>query len=337
MSQPLRTFAPVFESQEIKNAMLSFETKWLSRHDPPEQSQLYHYTTIVGLQGIIKDRAIWFGHVTSLNDRLEMQYGQDLIANVIREHIEKEKRQDIRNFLQNLLTNVQVFGKAMHEMFVACFCQSGNLLSQWRGYANSGGGYCLGFEILPRTRITYDIKHIADGTPPLLRKIIYNENEQGNLIKEYIDKICEAAKKALDVEFKDRITDPPSFASTVIGFQAASILLDMVISFKHPAFEQEEEWRMVRVMLDNQQPEYLQFRQSPGGLVPYRPTYIYNIDDKADSIFPLRTIGFGPMLEPVRTRSAIKLLMQNIASDQHPIKVLPSNVNIKESGYSLRN
>ena len=43
----------------------------------------------------------------------------------------------------------------------------------------------------------------------------------------------------------------------------------------------------------------LQFRESNDGLIPYRPTYIYDVKEIAQPQFPLRSISFGPHSIPV--------------------------------------
>jgi hypothetical protein len=334
MPKPLYLFTPEFESQEINKATNTFNKKWLEKHIPVKK-ELYHYTTLNGLQGIIKERALWFSHVSSLNDRLEIQYGRELIVNIIRDFVVREEREDIRLFLQNLLTTVQFFSKAWFETFVACFCESSNLLSQWRGYANKDGGYCLGFEFSSSTRTASDVHDLNIGKDIILRKIIYTGENQSNLVKEYIENICQAAKKALDDELAGRYPDSKTYVPGVIAFQASNILFDLLICFKHSAFFSEEEWRMVLLIAEHHQPEYLRFRESLSGLIPYRSTHIYNVEEDKMLMFPLRMIGIGPMLEPVRTCSAIKLLIRNIASDQHPIKLIPHHIEITEAGYSL--
>ena len=117
--------------------------------------------------------------------------------------------------------------------------------------------------------------------------------------------------------------------------QAANLFLDMLISFKHNAFTEEKEWRLIRVTAEYFQPESLKFRETDGVLVPYRPTHIFDEKEKGNLQFPLCCIIFGPSLEPIRTRSAIELLLHNIAADNHAIKLVPT-VQIKGAGYSLR-
>ena len=136
--------------------MDSFNSHWLTKHDLAEGSHLYHYTTLSGMRGILKDRALWYGHASSLNDPMEMQYGREIISNVLNDAMKRQEQEDIRVFQTRLLAEVEAFGKNMFHTFVACFCDSGNLLSQWREYGDRGGGYCLGFAFSSATRFESD-------------------------------------------------------------------------------------------------------------------------------------------------------------------------------------
>jgi hypothetical protein len=46
---------------------------------------IYHYTTLAGFQGIVRDRAIWASDVRTMNDRSEIAYG----LGVIRRSVER--------------------------------------------------------------------------------------------------------------------------------------------------------------------------------------------------------------------------------------------------------
>jgi hypothetical protein len=333
-SRPHYLHNPSVVTPEITEIEESFLAKWLPTHNPAEKSQLYHYTTLNGMQGILNDRSLWLGHIGCLNDRLEIQYGQTTMREVLQDAVERETSEPLRVFIRNILIHIQAFANnSLHHTFVGCFCESGNLLSQWRGYAHRGEGYCLGFEFSSATRIVSDIKKLDAGMEPYLRKVIYDEKLQRALVQDYLSGVLGAAKRGLS-SGRNPFPDDSTYAA-VMAIQAAGILLDMLLCFKHPAFESENEWRLVRVTADDYEPEGLKFREATGELIPYRPMHIYDQEDKKEPSFPLRSIGFGPMLEPGRTRSTIQLLLHHIAADQHSIKLTP-HLQIYGAGYSLR-
>lgn len=326
---PLYLLNPVFNTPTMQEAIDSFLPLWLDRHQPVHNSELFHYTTLPGMRGILTERAIWCGHASTLNDPLEIQYGRHIVTDIISEAMKSEESQDVRIFLSKLSVEVESFGKNLLHAFMACFCESGNLLSQWRVYADRGGGYCLGFQFASTTLIASGLKTLDEATPPFLRQVIYEEKTQRDLVHKYLSRITAAAKKA----FASATHDKP-YQAAVMAMQAANVVLDMIVSFKHPAFIEEREWRLIRVTSESHEPESLRFREVGGQLVPYKATHIFD-REAGQLLFPLRSITFGPSLEPVRTYSAIELLLHHVAADRHPI-MLSTTPEIRGAGYSMR-
>lgn len=340
-SQPLYLMSSASPTKEVQEAMDSYHSLWLAKHDLSEGSHLYHYTTLSGMRGILKDRALWYGHASSLNDPMEIQYGKKIISDVLNNVMKQQDQAEVRAFHMALLAQVEAFGKNMFHAFVVCFCESGNLLSQWREYADRGGGYCLGFAFSSATRFESDLGILGEGNSPYLRKVIYDEDEQRELVRRYVDAVCGAAKKALDRLSATPCSDQsislsPAVIMTRMAMHAVNVLLDMLLCFKHVAFKEEKEWRLVRVTREDYQPENLQFRETAHGLVPYRPTHIYDRQEDGQPQFPLRSISFGPTLDSVRTCAAINLLLHHTAKDQHPIALpSPYQIDITDPGYKL--
>jgi len=325
--RPLYLFKPEFLTDEISAAEDSFLGKWLSLHNPPDH--LYHYTTLKGMQGILKNRSLWLGHVRCLNDPSEVQYGKKIMSRIMTAELERADNETVRVFLRHMLIHIHALASnSMHDPFVGCFCESDNLLSQWQGYADRGGGFNLGFEFSSATRIASNIKKLEEEKEPYLRKVIYDEKQQNELVQEYLRIVVTAAKEALNKGGLDEGT------VAIVAVQAVSVFLDMLLCFKHPAFECENEWRMLRVLRNDVEPESLRFRSASGELIPYRPTHIYDEVETREPTLPLRSIRFGPMLEPERTRSTIRLMLQQIAADRHTITV-NAHIPVLDAGYFL--
>ncbi len=203
--------------------MDSFLPVWLKKHKPSEDSRFFHYTTLSGLRGILNHRALWCGHISTFNDPLEIQYGKNLIIDVLNHAMEQEEHQEVRNLLRSVLISVQAFGEQLHDVFAACFCESGSLLSQWRAYANRGGGYSLEFQFSSNTQITSNIDKPDDWKFPFLRRVIYNENDQRSLVKQYLDSIVAGSKKVF------KTGHPHASPAAVMALQAVNVLIDMLI------------------------------------------------------------------------------------------------------------
>ena len=321
--------SPAIERQPIRKAEEIFLKTWLAEHEFDENARLFHYTNLDGLRGIISDRALWFSHIRTLNDPLEIEYGIRILADEINASIEDESGEDARAFLRKLLQNVKGITTKVHDVFVACFCQSGNLLSQWRTYADKGGGYCLGFQFSERTELapaggSHDQRKLI-----FLRRVIYCERTQRALVQKYLNSVIQAAK----IVFRDELgsvseDDRAGVHAQIMAMQASNILLDMVFCFKHNAFEEELEWRLVRATMTGHEPEGVKFRAAGPELVPYRSMQLFDVEENDALDFPLRAINFGPSLDPERTRSGIDLYMRHVAADRHPIAIQRDRVAV---------
>lgn len=316
--------------------METFHKKWLPIHEMGESHILFHYTTLAGLKGILENRALWCTHSCCLNDPQEILYGQQIVEDIIIDQMQKENRNDIQVFLKKLLVQTRAFHTNMLHVFLACFCESENLLSQWRGYTDNGKGYSVGINFSETTTITSDLSNLKQKRKLFLRKVIYDQNKQHELVSEYIHGSTNAAKKTFDVNDSIIHEEKSMNHAAIMAIQAANDIFDMILSFKHPAFKSEQEWRLIRVRSEDHQPKELKFRETSSGITPYISTLIFDLSEENKPSFPLHSIHFSPMLEPIRTRAAIELLVHHIASNSHPIELKAPLVQISGSGYNLR-
>lgn len=329
---PLNLFSPSYSTPELEATIESFLQTWSNEHSLEEGVELFHYSTLSGIQSILEERALWFGHATSFNDPLEIKYGKEIIREELTKMMETENDPELRSFLNGMLINISAFDLFIHHPFVACFCESGELLSQWRAYAEQGGGYALGFKFSSKTRISPCPSDLSYTMLPVLRKVIYDENRQRNLVCEYLKLITKTSREALKEKRHEA-------QSNIMAMQAVNLLLDMMLTFKHSAFDEEKEWRLIRATRKDFQPENLQFRRSNNNLVPYRSTYVFDELEKQSEgikyVFPLNSIVFGPSLDVIRTRASLELLHQKIMTENHQIMV-NKLLQIKGCGYTLR-
>ncbi|MGQ1796999.1 DUF2971 domain-containing protein [Kocuria oceani] len=101
---------------------------------------LYHYTNTEGLMGIVGNKEIWATDVRYLNDKSELMVMLDFMQQRWGEKIESIEIAEMITPLKQA-----IFSSRESSVFVSCFCEEGDLLSQWRGYG-SPGGYSLGFD-----------------------------------------------------------------------------------------------------------------------------------------------------------------------------------------------
>ena len=119
---------------------------------------------------------------------------------------------------------------------------------------------------------------------------------QGNgVVQEYLKGVTDAVRVALASDNYAPIGDHRA-SLLMMAIQSANIIYDMLMCFKHPAFESENEWRLVRAIRGDLEPHWIHFRESSGELIPYRPMHIYDTVEGASPSFPVRSVDSAPRL-----------------------------------------
>jgi len=304
---------------------------WLNEHSADDPLELFHYTNLDGLKGIIGSRSLRCTHAFATNDPLEIQYGKELVEEVMSEvSAEADSDESIR-FLNTLKMQVTNFGELFHHPFIACFCVSGSLLSQWRAYGSNGGGYCLGFHFTDLVESTARPVEPFNTRQIFLRRVIYQRDKQKELVGNYLRTILTAVKAEMDKWEEGGMER--QLAGSYLAMQCGNTLLDMVMCFKHEAFQEENEWRLVKITEARLDPDLLRFRERNDSLIPFREVHFF---DGPSRTFPLKSIHFGPSHEPRSTGTALELFVHNEATRDHSISIIPTDVNISGAGFSLR-
>ncbi len=118
----------------------------------PTRSLIFHYTTVDGLRGIIERNYLQASSAYFLNDSSEITYGSRVVCDALKEWQSKNRYRraplaiQLARELQELFARDVPGETRMRPVYVACFCEDDNLLSQWRAYGQAGG-YSLGFRM----------------------------------------------------------------------------------------------------------------------------------------------------------------------------------------------
>lgn len=331
-AKPVYLMNPTNPIREIHVAEESFNKKWLALHSYSDEKIFYHYTNLEGLTGIIKTRSFWFSHNCALNDPKENEYSQKIINSILENTLNKlSDDEDKSSFFKYIKDNLSFFRSQFYDTYLSCFCEKENLLSQWRGYSNYGMGLNIGILINNSTKYIHSLNDIKDETYIVLRRVIYREDEQQSLITEYFDELINALNYAKnnnpDYNEKSWIAQA--------ALQAANILFDVVNTFKNPAFEEENEWRLIKVKSTNTKPELVNYRSTESSIVPYLTTYLYELKNDKE-VFPIKSIMIGPSASHSISPSIIKILIYKESVNGSQINLCPEEISIKNAGFVLR-
>ena len=267
---------------------------------------LYHYTTAQGLLGILESGCIWATNSRFLNDPTEIEYAIRLFRAVAEDEFAKYDPSRVRTFREWVTFWLNYYEKEA-KVYVACFCEKGDLLSQWRGYGASGGGYAIGVA-------TGHLRHRDIAAPTeaslaaitqdfIVRKVIYEKDTQERLIRERIARICNAGKSAK--------SDKESTTNSAWNSFAA-FFSECLNCFKHPAFEQEQEWRAIQFGRagGRDRPDLkFYFRTSGGRIIDYTKLDVRAGSSKYQGMIPICVMRYGPTLEPRTTERSLQILL----------------------------
>lgn len=222
-----------------------------------EPDILYHYTGETALISIISGKgahsptsSIWASDALFQNDSMELLEGRAPLRQALEYFIEERSADPKFRFdgtsTHNLRDAVKYFSDYLnefengptrpHRVFVSCFCEDPDLLSQWRSYGQ--GGYSIGFDRrLLATSVPegFEVPHDADfysrPVPPRVRSVVYTTTGVRTALEDEVNEILGPSGGALR------------------GWQSygqLSVLLALA-RIKNLAFESEKEWRLIYV------------------------------------------------------------------------------------------
>lgn len=263
-----------------------------------EPLNLYHYCDSTGLLGILENQKLWATHTFYLNDKTEINYTHELIEQIYHELIEQapldENLLSYRGLLHRLSYKT-MRPKPNNDIFVICFCEQKDILSQWRGYGDKGSGYAIGFE-------TNKLKRVDSNFT--LHKILYDEEKQKEILRAMINAVISS--------FKQSIIDKSSEEQEKIADEHILIFEEEIISlatyFKHPSFCEENEWRLV-FDSDKNSLKKIKFRTSISGIIPFVEYEIQNKEH--NQLLPIIEVWLGPTVKQEASIKSIKMLTDN--------------------------
>lgn len=313
---------------------------------------LYHYTTIVGLKGIIESQQIHATSIAYLNDAEEHTGFFDrrlprLIAQPVKDAIQEAMQSPTgRSAIDKaggpesaeaelhavFLRTVKDATLSFNDPYVASFSSLpkhdavDGLLSQWRAYGPDGGYAVVfdsaGLEALLKTEpavfhhqlITWgDVDYYDQETPDQAR---HPETQQ-------YEKLVQQATRSFTLSGNESDLEPLLDPLTLLS-----------VLHKHRGFREEEEVRIVilraksevehlsRENGDSRPLRPIQFRPKNGMLIPY--IELFGKDLGTDAKLPIKQVIVGPHADRDKRRISVEnLLRQNSIDAEVTVSSIP--------------
>ncbi|MDX9860407.1 MAG: DUF2971 domain-containing protein, partial [Rhodospirillales bacterium] len=265
---------------------------------------IYHYCPTGTFLKILESKAIWLSDIRHMSDYKEGRWAYELIEGVIKERSTKGLDGGLPEVLLRMfeiwnlsrLRLPKVSASAFHNefeevvdgnatsAFIACFSEEGDLLSQWRAYADDGLGVTIGFDpesfgLEPRPAYVSRDPHSAIGLAP----VVYDSCNQ---------------RRTIEARLERYLTDPRlATKAEETAAECAADLGAVGLTFKNPSFSEEREWRIIHTPMRMGPGEMdfrgaitdVHYRVSGGNVVAYFP---FSFAETADPA--IKEVVLGP-------------------------------------------
>jgi hypothetical protein len=225
--------------------------------------ELYHYTSVNALRGILSEHAMRCTDASHMNDTTELTHTLPLAMNIVESFIDQSTESVVKTTLRSLISEEFKSGflsQVLSQYFLMCFTTLSDDLPQWRSYANDANGVCIAFnlrelrppEILD-TMVTfapcgYDTEHQTH----LLKSLVADFTDRHKIMQAIFDDPAEMAYQWANWQINNPtglVRDfKATFPRSLIVKSVTKFRLDFVrlcCHFKNPHFASEHEWRLV--------------------------------------------------------------------------------------------
>ncbi|WP_169056821.1 DUF2971 domain-containing protein [Bacillus pumilus] len=116
--------------------------------DKPTPENIFHYTNIYGLKGILENNMFWVSHIDFLNDMTEIKYTLRLCKEIMLSLCEEELNQSETDFVMGEYDNLieDYFTKNKMNYYSLSFSTNSDSNLLWSNYSQNDG-YCIKFDI----------------------------------------------------------------------------------------------------------------------------------------------------------------------------------------------
>lgn len=276
-------------------------------YKPKENDLIYHYCDSNAFFAICTNRKLWMNDLHSMNDFMELHWGDSIWEQSANTRIEKYGKE----FLDEI-DEVIHFSGFQSLLLANCFSTDKDVLSQWRAYADDGKGYVIGF----------NAKELL-GLPIRALQVLYDKEQQ---IKE--------ATATIDALYQLKQEDSNEFKTfcNVFGYDLSA--------FKNPAFIEEKEIRLIHLLDFKKSNDFMKLvdkggiyfgEDRKGEEIKFRikqdiPTPYIELDfSNNNKINPFKEVVIGPKNEVMKT--AIRIFLETIGIEK--VEINKSNASYR--------
>lgn len=242
--------------------------------------------------------------------------------------------------LRSLLKENMDFMERTFDGLGFCLSKEGDLLSQWRGYADDARGVSIGFhrtylEELATVSESGKLSASKDWYGFALKKVEYDPSKQLANIEPVYRKLRDLIDPA---DFKPQVpglglfgglrsaTETPEEADNVrkaenAKWQSLMELVPYLFELKGDAFKEEQEWRLVSLLIRGVSDVCL-YRASADRIIPYRA---YRLDESELKVPAIARVVLGPKHQT--PKGVVESMLKQ--ADFGDVEVVPSKATYR--------
>ena len=276
---------------------------------------VYHYCSLGAFKSIIENECLWLCDIRKSNDSQECIYFDQIMSETIQQRI--VNLQDKAGANAADLVDLQKMREGINDtkfeqipIYVCSLSHDGDLLSQWRGYADDGCGIALGFD----SNLIREKYSLLDAYC-LCGDVFYGSKE------EIATQCVKCMSHALSTAQKLNI---PSGLSIIT---ASDILLKRPF-YKSNAFREENEFRIVLLCESPpQKNSKLPFSERKYRITNHQLSSYYEFSFSAVKDEILREIHLGPKCKV--TPDDVRMFLSDCGYQADSITILPSEATYR--------
>lgn len=300
---------------------------------------VWHYTTAAGLAGMVLENVLWASSAAFMNDRHELT-GDALFRDLFNRHM-NEVDPRINGGVQFALESALRTDR--YRTFIACASKAPDNLTLWRNYT----GPEVGFAVALDASQPLSMRRQRPLTEEMIQRLGYVNEEDNQELRKLAardidpfdwreavytleEKKLVAWQAILDVE--DAVSSHGEDRKPrKDDLTAMADVAQVIQTFKHEAFKDEQEMRIVCGAPMHADLMYLKHRPGRYGIIPYvelglpeNNSQRLNGGPEPMKKLPVLGVAVGPTPYPDEATAGVRELLRSLGNET--IAVIPSQV-----------
>jgi hypothetical protein len=267
------------DAGRVKHALEVLES--VRQTDPeyrPLRGRMFHYTSLEAFLSIIEHKLLRATALRYLNDASEGALGMARFQEAILQAQRDAKGLD-KGFLEHLTTSIESPLLTIGAVYVLCFSEKRDDLSQWRGYTPHGRGISLGL----------DIEVLVQRMQQFGAGWTFQNCRYGKVAQlTWANAILTRMRRAVSEDTAARLGSERHFAEVINANLQA--LLQTAALMKNEAFTDEREVRLISPLIGPEDTR-VKFRTGRSTIIPYIE---FALVARSDERLPFVEVVIGP-------------------------------------------